>query len=97
MPFGLCNAPATFVRLMERVLKGLHGKACLVYLDDIIVMDRTFDEHLKNLGENCALFQRQVKYMGHLVTADGISTDEAKLRAVKDWPRPQSFHELCLR
>ena len=51
MPFGLCNVPATFERLMERVLKGLHWETCLVYLDHIIVMGRTFDEHLKNLGE----------------------------------------------
>ena len=85
MPFGLCNAPTTFKRLMERVLKGLHWKICLVYLDDIIVMGKTFDEHLKNLRKvlqritttglklsikKCALFQKQVKYLGHLVTAD---------------------------
>ena len=51
MPFGLCNAPTTFKRLMERVLKGLHWKICLVYLDDIIMLGRTFYESLKNLGE----------------------------------------------
>ncbi|GBP11478.1 Retrovirus-related Pol polyprotein from transposon 17.6 [Eumeta japonica] len=67
------NAPATFERLMERVLKGLHWKTCLVYLDDII---------------------KEVKYLGHRVTAAGISTDEDKIRAVKDWPRPQNLHEL---
>ena len=51
MPFGLCNAPATFERLMERVLKGLHWRTCLVYLDDIIVMGKNFEEHLENLGQ----------------------------------------------
>ena len=51
MPFGLCNAPATFVRLMEKVLRGLSWKICLVYLDDIIVMSRTFDEHIENLAK----------------------------------------------
>ena len=51
MPFGLCNAPATFERLMERVLKGLHWQTYLVYLDVIIVMGSAFDEHLQNLGE----------------------------------------------
>ena len=94
MPFGLGNAPATFERLMERVLIGLHWKTCLVYLDDIIVMGRTFDEHFKNVGEvlqritmaglklrfrEGALFQKQVKYLGHFVTADGISMDEDKI------------------
>ncbi|GBO06588.1 Retrovirus-related Pol polyprotein from transposon 297, partial [Araneus ventricosus] len=47
MPFGLCNAPATFERLMETVLRGLPSEACLVYLDDIIIVGRTFEEHLK--------------------------------------------------
>ena len=49
MPFGLCNAPATFERLMELTLTGLTWKCCLVYLDDIIVYGRDFDEALKNL------------------------------------------------
>jgi hypothetical protein len=48
MPFGLCNTPATFERLMETILRGLTGESCLVYLD-IIVMGRTFQEHLLNL------------------------------------------------
>ena len=47
MPFGLCNAPSTFARLMELVLKGLHWKICLIYLDDVIVMGRTFEEGLE--------------------------------------------------
>ena len=93
---------------MEHVLKGLHWKTCMVYFDDIIVICKTFEEHLKNLGEvlqritavlklsvkKCTLFQKQVKYLGLLVTADGTSTDEDKIRAVKVWPRPQNLHEL---
>ncbi len=51
MPFGLCNTPATFERLMETVLGGLSPEACLVYLDDIIIVGRSFDEHLKNFGK----------------------------------------------
>ena len=109
MLFGLCNSPATFERLIELVLKGLHWKTCLLYFDDIIVMGRTFNEHLKNFEEvlqrismaglklsvkKCAFFQKQVKYLGHLVTADGISTDEDKTRTVKDWPSPQNLREL---
>ena len=54
MPFGLCNAPSTFQRLMERVLTGLAQDICIVYLDDILVMGTTFEEHLFNL--QCVLF-----------------------------------------
>ena len=94
---------------MERVLKELHWKTCLVYLDDIIVMGRIFNEHLKNLADvlerismaglklnvkKCAFFQKQVKYLGNLLTTDDISTDEDKIRAVKDWRRPQNLYEL---
>ena len=49
MKFGLCNAPATFQRLMDSVLAGLHWKSCLVYIDDIVVVDKSIDEHLLNL------------------------------------------------
>ena len=109
MPFGLCNAPATFERLMEYVLQGLNWRTCLVYLDDIIVVGKTFEEHLRNLGEvfqrirkagmklnptKCALFKSKVKYLGHIVSAEGVGTDPEKIKAVNHWPVPQSSHEL---
>jgi hypothetical protein len=98
MPFGLCNAPATFERLMETVLRGLTGESCLVYLDDVIVIGRTFREHLLNLrnvfqrfrethlklnSEKCQLFQKEVRYLGHIVSPEGITTDPEKLEAVQ--------------
>ncbi|UYV64719.1 K02A2.6-like [Cordylochernes scorpioides] len=109
MPFGLCNAPATFERLMELVLRGLTWKTCLVYLDDVMVMGRTFGEHLKNLQEifnrfkaanlglnpgKCQLFQRKVEFLGHTVSAKGIQTSESKILAIRDWPKPKDKHEL---
>jgi hypothetical protein len=109
MPFGLCNAPATFERLMEFVLRGLTWKPCLVYLDDVMVVGSTFDEHLKNLEEifgrlrsahlqlnvkKCNLFQQEVKFLGHVVSPAGIQTDPDKLEAVREWPRPKDKHEL---
>lgn len=88
MSFGLCNAPATFERLMERILKGLHWKISLVYLDDIIVMGKKIDDHLQNhlqevfkrlkdaglrlSSKKCSLFRKEVKYLGHKVTEQGI-------------------------
>ncbi|UYV75275.1 K02A2.6-like [Cordylochernes scorpioides] len=109
MPFGLCNAPATFERLIELVLKGLTWKTCLVYLDDIMVMGRTFEEHLRNLQEvfdrfrannltlnpkKCQLFQKSVKFLGHIVSTEGIRTSEDKIFAIKNWPEPGDKHEL---
>ena len=109
MPFGLCNAPATFERLMEFVLRGLTWKTCLVYLDDMMVMGRNFREHLENFQEvfgrirnaylklnpkKCLLFQKEVKFLGHVVSSDGIQTDPDKISAVRDWPKPSNIHEL---
>ncbi|UYV63086.1 K02A2.6-like, partial [Cordylochernes scorpioides] len=109
MPFGLCNAPATFERLMELVLRGLTWKTCLVYLDDVMVMGRTFGEHLKNLQEifnrfkaanlglnprKCQLFQKKVEFLGHTVSAKGIQTSESKILAIRDWPKSKDKHEL---
>ena len=99
MPFGLCNAGATFERLMEKVLSGLSWKICMVYLDDIIILSKTFDEHLENLRQvferlksanlkmnpkKCCLLQKQVSFLGHIVDANGISTDPSKLESVKN-------------
>lgn len=109
MPFGLCNAPATFERLMETVLRGLSPESCLVYLDDIIIVGRDFNEHLRNLKKvleklreanlklnpsKCHLFRREVNYLGHIISADGVKTDPQKVSAVKEWSRPQNVHEL---
>ncbi|GBM75402.1 Transposon Ty3-I Gag-Pol polyprotein, partial [Araneus ventricosus] len=109
MPFGLCNAPATFERLMETVLRGLSSEAFLVYLDDIIIVGRTFEEHLNNLRKvfqrlqkanlklspkKCRFFQKEVTYLGHVISAEGVKTDPGKIKAVVDWPRPETVHDL---
>ncbi|VEN45007.1 unnamed protein product [Callosobruchus maculatus] len=109
MPFGLCNAPATFERLMETVLKGLSWETCLVYLDDIIVVGKSFDDHLKNLEQvfrrlrqsgpklspkKCHLFQKKVQYLGHAVSQEGIAVDPQKIEAVKGWPVPKNKHDV---
>ena len=108
MPFGLCNAPATFQRLMDLMLAGLQWSECLVYLDDIVVLGRTFDEHLCNIRSvfqrlresglrlnlsKCCFFRRQVKYLGHVISRDGIATDPEKTDKVSMWPVPSSKRE----
>jgi len=116
MPFGLCNAPATFERVMEQVLQEFISKICLVYLDDVIIFGKTFEEMIWNLKKvlsrlrevnlkvnpkKCILFRQKVKYLGHVISSEGISTDNEKISAVNNWPIPQnkkhlrSFLGLC--
>ena len=109
MPFGLTNAPATFERLMEKVMRGLQWEILLIYLDDIIVFGRTVEEEIKRLRicfsrlrdanlklkpSKCHLFQTSVLYLGHVVSSEGVSTDPDKVKAIDDWPRPQCKKEV---
>ena len=106
MPFGLCNAPATFQRLMDRVLGGLKWSSCLVYLDNVIVVGRTYLCHvasvlrwlreagLKLKPAKCNFCKQQVTFLGHVVSAQGIATDPSKTNAISKWPTPQSRREL---
>ena len=109
MPFGLCNAGATFQRLMDIVMSGLHLDVCLVYLDDIILFSRTVEEHLERLvtvlnrlksaglklkPEKCSLFRRSVSFLGHVISEAGIATDPVKTKAVAEWPVPTSLKEV---
>jgi len=109
MPFGLCNAPATFQRLMETVFSGLARDKCFVYLDDVLVVGQTFEEHLSNLREvfgrlkeaglklkpsKCHLAKSQVAYLGYVVSRQGITADPSKVAAVREFPIPKSVREL---
>lgn len=95
MPFGLSNAPATFQRLMDRVMAGLIGEICMVYMDDIIVFSESVEEHIIHLGlvfdrlklaglklkkSKCHFMQKKVKYLGHIVSTDGMMPQERKSR-----------------
>ena len=109
MPFGLCNAGATFQRLMDIVLSGLHFQVCVIYLDDIIVFSGTAEQHLDRVvvvldrlratglklkPEKCVLFQKSVSFLGHVISERGISTDPEKVKAVKEWPVPTSIQDV---
>lgn len=109
MPFGLCNAPATFERLMELVLAGLNWEICLIYLDDIIIIGKSFGEMVANLDRvlgalkkaglklkprKCKLFAKEVEFLGHVVSKQGITTDPKKTAAVKDWPVPKNVKQV---
>nr|XP_023659188.1 uncharacterized protein LOC111839473 [Paramormyrops kingsleyae] len=116
MPQGISGAPATFQRLMERAVGDMNLLQVIVYLDDLIVFGRSLEEHeerllkvLDRLGEvglklsldKCQICMSKVKYLGHIVSAQGVSPDPTKIEAVTSWPKPvnlktlQSFLGFC--
>ena len=110
MPMGLVNAPATYQRLMEESLGDLLHRICFIYLDDAIVFSgSSFDEHLDRLRtvfrrlqeqgiklspSKCSMFQKRVKYVGHVVSAAGVEPDDDKIAKVKEWPIPTNSEEV---
>ena len=109
MGFGLCNAPATYARVMNLVLRGLLWSIVLAFLDDILVLGSTFLDHLRHLREvlqrfrkhqlklkpkKCVLFHRRIDFLGRFISEDGIELAETDIKAVLDWPVPQSTREV---
>ena len=103
MPFGLCNAPATCERLMDRVLCGMRWSRCLVYLDGVISFGKSVPEALGHLEEvlarlsdfslqlkakKCTFMQTEVGFVGHIVGRTGLACDPEKLSAVRNWHAP---------
>ena len=98
IPFGLKNAPAAYQRCMESALEGLNHNICEVYLDDVIVFSKTFDEHVENLREvlqalrkkgmklrvdKCDLFKKEVRYLGKIVSSEGYRPDPKDTSALQ--------------
>ena len=109
LAMGLCNAPGTFMQLMNDTFADVLNKFVLVFLDDIIIYSNTLEEHqrhvqlvLQRLGKEklyakrskCALFQREVEFLGHYVGVNGIRVMEDKLQAVTDWPVPTCVRDV---
>jgi hypothetical protein len=101
MPFGMKNAPAVFQREMQRVLRDRLGQGVLVFIDDILIHSKTVEEHealvrwvLSRLVEEgyyahpdkCEFFQREVSFLGHVISGKGVSVQAHKVKAVQEWP-----------
>lgn len=109
MPFGLKNAPSTFQRVMDNVLRDLIGKECLVYIDDIVVFSVSLEEHIEKLTkvfqrlrewnlkiqvDKCHFLKKEIEFLGHVVSQDGIKPNPAKIEAIKSFPIPKTTKEI---
>ena len=109
MPFGLCNAPSTFQILLDLVLASVKWKHTLIYIDDIIIYSKTFDQHLRNIKDiitrleaagfraklfKCNFAVKQVSYLGHSVTELNIRQNPQHIEKIKKFPRPANTEQL---
>ena len=109
MPFGLTNAPATFQRLMDIVLAGLKWQCCLVYIDDVVIYSPTFEQHLTDLknvfealrtanltlkASKCQFCRKEMRYLGHIITQQGIKPDPDLVKSVTHFPQPKKIKDV---
>ncbi|KAI0500464.1 hypothetical protein KFK09_018677 [Dendrobium nobile] len=109
MPFGLTNAPSTFQALMNQVFQPYLRRFVLVFFDDILVYNKSLQDHVTHLGvvlttllehqlyanqKKCSFAQKEVEYLGHIISKSGVAADPTKIEAMMKWPTPKSLKGL---
>jgi hypothetical protein len=109
MPFGLTNSPTTFMRLMDDILWPFTNSFVVVYLDDILIFNKSWEEHLQHIQqvlhtlrqhklyanlEKCSFGMNKVQYLRYIVDEHGVHVDPAKIQVIHDWPAPTTLTEL---
>jgi len=109
LPMGLTNAPAVFQTQMNKMFSPLLNSCVLIYLDDLLIFSKSVEDHLRDLRavlsllrqnklrlklRKCEFFKRELKFLGHVVSARGIYPDPAKVAVIRDWPTPKTVMEL---
>ena len=96
MPFGLCNVPASFQRLMQNTLGELNLTYCIIYLDNVIVFGCMEEEHLECLlkPSKCNLFQSEIIYLVHHISKEGVHSSKDNVCMIEEFPMPETFTQV---
>jgi hypothetical protein len=109
VPFGLSNAPVVFMCLMNGIFRKYLDKFVIVFLDDILIYSKSEEEHEQHLRmvlqvlrehqlyaklSKCSFYQKQIHYLGHIISEEGIVVDPDKIKVIREWPTPRNVTEV---